>query len=434
MQPANIAGSFLGGAQGGARIADFKRQGEMRNYLAENMGPVMAGDQNALAGLAALDPGAAMSIYGDVQNRALEREKFDYARGRDQAADARADEALRLKAAELAAGLSAQERAEQARKIEEGLSQGVMLFQRGDLEGLNQMVTGFGLPPLQSLEEFPTLAARYETVYDTLTRAEDFGAEPEGTARDIQIAALLRDNPGMDARTATGLVDGTIRLSTDPVTGERSLVDMGAATLSPLQTQGAPALGQPAPQGAPPAVTNAPQSAERPSLSFGGGVPNGGQNAFGLRGLAAGAANAAADFVGAEQPFPGIAEHQRFFRALEEDGLVSIVQRYPRMPARDAVERLRRLLPNVGTMEGASQARGEMEQLQRRFADDAARLRSQAEGRMQADDRRVLLAQAQDFERMAGLLQEGITRLTTPGERGQGGNRTSSGVSWEVVE
>lgn len=101
-----------------------------------------------------------------------------------------------------------------------------------------------------------------------------------------------------------------------------------------------------------------------------GPQPKGAERAFGVSGLVAGLANTASDFVAGKEVLPEVAEQQRFFRVLEEDLLVDISQAYGRQPASKLMERIRSLAPQVGSVEGAAKALGELQALRRRFSSD----------------------------------------------------------------
>jgi hypothetical protein len=102
-----------------------QQQNALQAYLQQNAQAIMAGDQNALAGLAQFDPQTAMSIAGDQQTMKL-RSKADRRAGVESQASL-ADQAERLKLAqaqakaemdEHAVKMSAAQRAEAADKIE----------------------------------------------------------------------------------------------------------------------------------------------------------------------------------------------------------------------------------------------------------------------------------------------------------------------------
>jgi hypothetical protein len=102
-----------------------QQQNALQAYLQQNAQAIMAGDQNALAGLAQFDPQTAMSIAGDQQTMKL-RSKADRRAGVESQASL-ADQAERLKLAqaeakaqmdEHAVTMSAAQRAEAADKIE----------------------------------------------------------------------------------------------------------------------------------------------------------------------------------------------------------------------------------------------------------------------------------------------------------------------------
>jgi len=175
MAQLNVGGNFLaglsGGLEAGQNIRQMQDQNALRSILEESGGNLM--DPNVMAQVTALNPTMGMQL----QNQAYQREQDQFQRTRQQAADARAEKLFEIQLAEYAAGLSEQERAREARLIEQGLMQATQLYRAGDLQGLNMMLAEVGEQPISSLDQFEPIAAKYKTVWDTLQRTAP--ASPE---------------------------------------------------------------------------------------------------------------------------------------------------------------------------------------------------------------------------------------------------------------
>jgi len=240
----------------------------------------------------------------------------------------------------------------------------------------------------------------------------------DAPSSEAQIQRIM--STGVDRETAIGIADGVIVADRDPLTREVSLLNKATG-----ERYSAPAQAAAAPQSAP----------EPDALSFGMEIPSGGDAAFGLKGLGANIANTLTDAVGFGEVMPEAAEHTRFFKNIEEDLLVGLSQAYGRQPAQALMERIRSLIPQAGTLEGADRARGELEQLERRFARDLALTERQMERRMAPDSR------AEAEQRLAGInstlsiISEARQRLGDPAtSAAPGSNVTSTGLKWKIVE
>lgn len=138
-----------------------QHQNALRN-LYQTQGPgIMAGDPDAMNAFARLDP---MAGY-DMQ--------------RQRAGDQREAESHKIRLAEYAKGLSREQAAAQAAEIEAGLKRAIPLFQAGDLDGINQLLTSVGEQPISDLGQFPAVAALYGDALDVLKEVAEFSAGPE---------------------------------------------------------------------------------------------------------------------------------------------------------------------------------------------------------------------------------------------------------------
>lgn len=153
--------------------ANQVRQQNALRQLYDSQGEgIASGDQNALNALARLDPSASLGIQGARQGLEAGALNMDATRQRMDILSSQEKRAIEAHAAKL----SAADRAAQAQKIQQGLMGGIALYQNGDLEGLNRMLQGVGEQPLQSIDQFPSVAVKYKGVLDALESVKDFGA------------------------------------------------------------------------------------------------------------------------------------------------------------------------------------------------------------------------------------------------------------------
>lgn len=163
-------------------------QNKLRD-LYQSQGPqIMAGDQGALNALAQIDPQAGLGIQ------------------RAQAQEGRASESHKIKIAEYAKGLTREQAAQQAAEIESGLKRAIPLFQVGDLDGINQLLTSVGEQPISDLNQFPAVAAMYGDALAVLKGVTEFSAPPK-PGFDIPAGYQLFDpnKPELGVRPVAGM-------------------------------------------------------------------------------------------------------------------------------------------------------------------------------------------------------------------------------------
>lgn len=237
------------------------------------------------------------------------------------------------------------------------------------------------------------------------------GSKPTAAQQKIGRLEAL----GIPNDTATKIADGVYRTVTDPITREMQVLDLATGqivqTISPQQVS-TPAEAQT------PEIT--PQQTP---------IPSGAEEAFGLGGSAKGIVNTVSDALGAGEVFPEVAEHQRYFRVLEEDLLVDLSQAYGRMPAARLMERLRKLGPQAGTLEGANAAQGELDALETRFSTDLETARKSTKRRMSPADRAAAVDRISGLEAALGRIRGAQSRFGSSEP-----NTTSSGVTWSIVD
>ena len=243
----------------------------------------------------------------------------------------------------------------------------------------------------------------------------DFSGDPAKPSAAVQRIQRL-EALGIPNDVATKIADGVYKTITDPVTKEMQVMDLATGQI--VQTVSAPEAQ---------VETSAPETPQPLQTP----IPGGAEKAFGLGGIVKGAINTAADAIGAGEAFPEVAEHQRYFRVLEEDLLVDLSQAYGRMPAARLMERLRKLGPQAGTLEGAQDAQGELNALEQRFQTDLDTAIKSSKRRMSPSDRAKVEQRIAGLQAALGRIKGAQARFGTPAE---GANTTSSGVTWSIVD
>lgn len=137
----------------------YGRQNDIAR-LYQTQGPnIAAGDQNALNALAAYDPMAAMGVQDTITQR-----------GYAAKADKRGDQEWQLKLKEYAAGLSADQLAQETAAFEAGLKGAAYYYSKGDRAGYDAFLRQNGTDPATvPFDQFPALAAQSEGVLKVLT-------------------------------------------------------------------------------------------------------------------------------------------------------------------------------------------------------------------------------------------------------------------------
>lgn len=137
--------------------------------LFNTQGPqIMQGDQNALNALSQIDPNAALGIQGARQGMQAQSQLMEQRRI-----------AAKRQAEEYARTADAREAAKAAAELERGLMRGIAAYQAGDLNRVNQILVQANEPPIESLDQFPAVAAIYGDVFDALKGVTEFNAGPK---------------------------------------------------------------------------------------------------------------------------------------------------------------------------------------------------------------------------------------------------------------
>lgn len=153
-------------AQGQAlrmREDQMANQNALRNLYQTQGANIMAGDSSALNALAQFDPQQALAIRGQHQVQAqraqlMKQEVEKYSRT-----------------------LTKEQREAEAAHLEQGITRAIGLYQAGNLDGVNQILQSVGEQPLESLDQFPAIAALYGDALSALKSVTDLTA-PEKPA------------------------------------------------------------------------------------------------------------------------------------------------------------------------------------------------------------------------------------------------------------
>ncbi|UMA64630.1 hypothetical protein LVO79_16760 [Roseivivax marinus] len=253
-----------------------------------------------------------------------------------------------------------------------------------------------------------------QEVYDAQVGQLGRGDEsaPEASIRRIMEAYSV------DRRTATGIVDGTLRVSRDPVDDTVIVTDL--ATRESYRPGMPDDTTQPA--------SETPQR-DRQELSFPSSTGADASDAFGLEGMLKGGANAVSDYVGLDAPFEGVRETQSDFAVLSESLINDVASAYDRQPPSWLLENIRELTPQAGGFQGAGAARSRLGALRRNFENELNIADEQLGRRMSPAERQSLLSRRTGLEAAIAKVDSYLGRFG-----GSEGNTTQSGVSWSVVE
>lgn len=229
-QAPDTMGAFAGGLQTGAMQNQIGRQNALADLYRTQGAGIMSGDTGALNALAGLDPMAAM----DVQKQRL---GMDATRQGMQIADRRlevmnAEEKRQAEA--YARGLSKEQAAAEAAKIEDAVKMGLMAPDAATYDQLMQSVA----PDLVgTFAQRQILAARAMTMADVLKQVQGPGI-PSGAqalAWRAEQAGLQPGTPQYAEFMMTGGRSDGLAVDVDPATGAVSVRQgAGAAKAKPL--------------------------------------------------------------------------------------------------------------------------------------------------------------------------------------------------------
>ncbi len=176
----------------GAQEANQVRSQNALRQLYQQQGPqIMAGEQGAMNALAQHDPMQAQQM--NAQRAQMDQQA----------------QAWKMRVAEYARGLTAEENAAEQRQIESGIKRAFVAFQGGDLAGVNAILQQAGEQPIQSLEQFPAVVSQYGDALTILKEVVEFGAKkplsgPGKVQADIEAGLLPQ---GTDLRSPQVVVN-----------------------------------------------------------------------------------------------------------------------------------------------------------------------------------------------------------------------------------
>lgn len=244
----SVLEAFLAGKEA-RRVADAAEQiNAMQQFIGQNGAAIMGGDANALGQLAGFGQQGlqmAMGIQGDMQARerqatldAQAAEDRAYNRTRQEKADGRADQKWEMELAEYRKGLSDEEAAAEAAKIEDAVKMGLMVQTP---EEWDKMVTEGGAPELVGqFDNREAVAARFMSIADVLKQTNPEGPEwrvatPEEAAANGALAGQINTKTGkFDAQNPPQ----NMVIETNPDGSTRIVQGPGAAPGGGKRTEG----------------------------------------------------------------------------------------------------------------------------------------------------------------------------------------------------
>jgi hypothetical protein len=393
----------------------FDRQNAIANMYQQQGPGIAAGDQDALNALARFDPMAAMGVTDTMQIRDIRGQENQRAQGR-----------YNREAEEYARGLSAQQAQAEAAKIEAGVKRAMMAQTP---EQFDQIMQASGMTDfVGQFDNRDALAAEFMSWADVLKMR---GGGQGDSAKDQEIRRT-QQAWGVDYATAQGIADGVLKVSQDPTTREIMVTNLATGeTYAPSVSQGMP-TGQPSVAPQAPTQTPAQPSAAPQSLTFGDAF-QGADTAFGLEGVGRGALNTIADVAGLPVPFPESQQTRQDFEVLGESLVNDFASAYGRQPPSWLLQNIAALVPKAGSpFEGPQRAQTKLTSIARDMLSRRDAAVAQLARRLTPAERQEALALIAGID--ATLARVDSAMKGFQGDGGQGGNKTSSGISWEIVE
>lgn len=240
--------------------------------------------------------------------------------------------------------------------------------------------------------------------------------DPQGDDLTAKEAAIERtmESQGVDRATAQGIVDGILKVSRDPV--DDTIIVTNLATGQSY----APKMPKEA----------APTPPQSPTLSLPGSAPQSdASEAFGFGGMARGMANSAADFIGAEVPFPGAMDTASDFYVLRESLVNDIVSGYPRQPPSWLLKNIDALVPTPGSAQGAQSAQVKLNSIKGNLETELRTLAGQVNRKMSPKGREEVEQRMTAVYTAISRIDEALGRFGEPES-----NATQSGVKWRIEQ
>lgn len=171
-QQANPVSALAQGQALRAQTDQMANQNALRNLYQTQGANIMAGDSNALNALAQFDPQQALAIQSRHQ-------QMDQSRASHDQVMAQRAQAMKIQVEKYAQTLTKEQREAEAAQLEQGITRAIGLYQAGNLDGVNQILQSVGEQPLESLDQFPAIAALYGDALSTLKSVAELTAQEE---------------------------------------------------------------------------------------------------------------------------------------------------------------------------------------------------------------------------------------------------------------
>ncbi|MFG6589989.1 hypothetical protein [Sulfitobacter sp. 1A12157] len=237
------------------------------------------------------------------------------------------------------------------------------------------------------------------------------GAKP--SEADQEIARL--ESIGIPRDVAIRIKEGVYKTVTDPYTRETRVVDLSSG--NPVFQTGSEAT--------PSAIPTEPSAQPMP-----GGQGPDASDAFGFEGMVKGGINSAADFIGVDAPYDGVQQTQSDFAVLRENLVNDISQGYGQRVPAFLLKNIEDLTPKTGGFQGASDAQSKLGALERSFTQELGTVRQQLGRQISPQQRQVLTNREAALNAALGKVTGALTRFGSS----DGGNKTSSGVTWRIEQ
>lgn len=208
----DVINSFAQGQRARAVSDEMQSRNALRNVYQTQGAGILAGDQNALNALAQHDPQQALAIQGQHQ------------------VQSQRNQTMQMRIAEYARSVGKEQAAAQAAQLEQGITRAIGAYQAGDLNAVNQILQSAGEQPLESLDQFPAIAALYGDALETLKSVTEFGADPDPEYTTIN-GQLVQSNAA--GGPVAVQVDGLKEEAPEPLSPEgKRQADINAGFLS----------------------------------------------------------------------------------------------------------------------------------------------------------------------------------------------------------
>lgn len=136
------------------------------------------------------------------------------------------------------------------------------------------------------------------------------------------------------------------------------------------------------------------------------------------------------DFVGMGVPFEGVKETQSDFAVLRENLVNDITQGYGQRVPSWLMQNIQNLTPKTGAFSGPEDAQSKLGALERSFQQELTTIRQQLGGPISPQQRQVLTNREAALNAAIGKVTGALGRFGAD----NGGNKTSSGVTWRIEQ